>query len=72
METVMVLSQVSMTIEEEYARFNVQEDRRFFDRESVDTTMDGWIWLDSMVQIVSIRTQPVHGAFHGWFCLRSE
>ena len=33
---------------------------------------DWWIWLDSMIQIASIHTQPVCGTFSGWFCVRSE
>ena len=48
-EMVKVLPLVSMTIEEEYEKFNVQGELWYFDRVSNDTTIDGWFWLDSMV-----------------------
>ena len=41
-EMVKVLSIVSMMIEEEYVTFNVQKERWYFDRESEDTTIDGF------------------------------
>ena len=40
-EMVNVLPLVSMTIEEEYVKFNVQGELRYFDRVSNDTTMNG-------------------------------
>ena len=41
-EMVKVLSIISMMIEEEYVTFNVQKERWYFDRESEDTTIDGF------------------------------
>ena len=41
-EMVNVLPLVSMTIEEEYVKFNVQGELRYFDRVSNDTTMNGF------------------------------
>ena len=41
-EMVKVLPLVLMTIEEEYVKLDVQEDGWYFDRESDDTTMNGF------------------------------
>ena len=41
-EMVMVLSIVSMKIEKECVTFNVQKEGWYFDRESEDTTIDGF------------------------------
>ena len=43
-EMVKVFPLVLMTIEEEYVELNVQEDGWHFDRESDDTTMNGFGW----------------------------
>ena len=43
-DMVKVLSLVSMTIEDDYVRFNDQSDSWYFDRSSVDTTIDGFGW----------------------------
>ena len=48
-EMVNVLHLVSMMIEEEYVKFNVQGELWYFDRDSDDTTIDKWFLLDSMV-----------------------
>ena len=48
-EMVNVLPLVSMTIEEEYVKFNVKGELWYFDRDSDDTTIDEWFLLDSMV-----------------------
>ena len=41
-EMVKVLSLVSIMIENEYVTFNVQREGWYFDRESEDTTIDGF------------------------------
>ena len=41
-EMVKVLSIVSIMIENEYVTFNVQREGWYFDRESEDTTIDGF------------------------------
>ena len=41
-EMVMMLSIVSMKIEKECVTFNVQKEGWYFDRESEDTTIDGF------------------------------
>ena len=43
-EMVMMLSIVSMKIEKECVTFNVQKEGWYFDRESEDTTIDGFGW----------------------------
>ena len=43
-EMVKVLSIVSIMIENEYVTFNVQREGWYFDRESEDTTIDGFGW----------------------------
>ena len=43
-EMVKVLPLISMTIEEEYVRFNVQGEGWSFDRVIDNTTMDGYGW----------------------------
>ena len=48
-EMVNVLHLVSMMIEEEYVKFNVQGELWYFDRVSNDTTINEWFLLDSMV-----------------------
>ena len=48
-EMVNVLHLVSMMIEEEYVKFNVQGELWYFDRDSDDTTIDKWFLLDSMI-----------------------
>ena len=39
-----VITTVSMTIEDKYVRFNVEEEGWYFDRGSEDTTIDGFGW----------------------------
>ena len=68
-EMVNVLSLISITIEEEYVKFNVQGELWYLDRDSNDTTIDRWFLLDSMVQTVSIGTQPGNRESCGLFCL---
>ena len=48
-EMVNVLHLVSMMIEEEYVKFNVQVELWYFKRDSDDTTIDKWFLLDSMI-----------------------
>ena len=48
-EMVKVFPLVSITIEEEYVKFNVKGELWYFDRDSDDTTIDEWFLLDSMV-----------------------
>ena len=43
-EMVKVLSIISMMIEDKYVTFNVQREGWYFDRESEDTTIDGFGW----------------------------
>ena len=43
-EMVKVLSIISIMIENEYVTFNVQREGWYFDRESEDTTIDGFGW----------------------------
>ena len=43
-EMVKVLPLVSMTIEDDHVRFNDQSNSWYFDRSSVDTTIDGFGW----------------------------
>ena len=68
-EMVNVLSLISITIEEEYVKFNVQGELWYLDRDSNDTTIDRWFLLDSMVQTVSIGTQPGNRESCVLFCL---
>ena len=48
-EMVNVLPLVSMTIEEEYVKFNVKGELWYLDRVSNDTTINEWFLLDSMI-----------------------
>ena len=43
-EMVKVLPLTSMTIEDDHVRFNDQSESWYFDRASVDTTIDGYQW----------------------------
>ena len=43
-EMVKVLPLTSMTIEDDHVRFNDQSNSWYFDRSSVDTTIDGFGW----------------------------
>ena len=46
---VKMLPLVSITIEEEYEKFDIIGEWWYFDRVSNDTTINEWFWLDSMV-----------------------
>ena len=39
-----VITTISMTIEDKYVKFNVEGNEWYFDRESDDTTIDGFGW----------------------------
>ena len=43
-DMVKVLPLISMTIEDDHVRFNDQSNSWYFDRASVDTTIDGFGW----------------------------
>ena len=67
-EMVKVLPLTSMTIEDDHVRFNVQADGWYFDRSSVDTTIDGFGWtpwfkLASTVRNLCIE-RPVETSFN--------
>ena len=58
-EMMKVLTIISMTIiEEEYMKLNVQEEGiTLIMKVMTRPSMDGWFWLGSMSQIVSIHIQ---------------
>ena len=61
-----VITTVSMTIEDKYVKFNAQ-DGWYFDRDTTDTTIDGFGWtpwfkLSPSTQNLCIE-QPVNGEF---------
>ena len=39
-----VITTVSMTIEDKYVKFNVEGNEWYFDRDTTDTTIDGFGW----------------------------
>ena len=66
-EMVKVLPLTSMTIEDDHVRFNDQSESWYFDRSSVDTTIDGFEWtpwfkLSPSVQNLCIE-RPVETQF---------
>ena len=65
-----VLSIVSMKIEKKYVTFNIQKEGWYFDRESEDTTIDGFGWTPGSNYLhpytICVWSVP------GWFCLRSK
>ena len=65
-----VLSIVSMKIEKKYVTFNIQREGWYFDRESEDTTIDGFGWTPGSNYLhpytICVWSVP------GWFCLRSK
>ena len=49
-----------MMIEDEYVKFNVQEEGYYFDRTSDDTTMDGFgwtMWFKLFPSVYNIRIE---------------
>ena len=65
-EVVKVLPLVSMTIEEENVKFNVQGEGWYYDRESADITIDGFGWTPLFKLSPSVHNlcmeRPVDGS----------
>ena len=66
-EMVKVLPLVSMTIEDDYVRFNDQSNSWYFDRYNVDTTINGYQWTPWFKLSPSVRNlcieKPVETQF---------